>query len=668
MSDNFLKVYNGLALNPRSSDPANPAEGDVQFSDGTARPKGLWIYYNGNWRQTGGGNGDGFNYIGDADAETGTGDWTVYANTTAGNTIGSVPAPDDFGGTPSGNLTWTANATLPLIEDADFNLSKAASNVQGEGVYYEFNNEKAHRGLKMLFRVFADLSEFDDNDISIWLLSSSDSFTTIDTYISANNPEVLAQKIIAKQFQFDGDSDKSYRLCIHYGSTDTDAKDAYFDGFFFGPKDVAFGPMITDWVDFTPTGSWTTNTTYEGKYRRIGDSAEIKYRVALSGAPNASVLFVDMPPGLSADSTKILTSESDRSVLGVGSINNEGIFNFHSTIRFDISNAQFLVSFLSEDGNGYSQLSSVTNTLPFTFGNTDDIEFTVKVPIAGWQSEAISSEDLGGRAIIVMARGNDGSTIPADDPIPFDQTIEDDTTASWDGTTFTAPESGWYDVFGSIYANTSGAAVIRAYVNGSTYLNIGQTEYDAIGSVRRNFCGAVKLNKGDELQITSATELNLSTSDLSSWIFISKRSSPQTVLETETVAFRATCDTGQSISSQQTIIYNNVPGDTHGAYNPSTGEYTAPVSGWYDIDAKLSMDELVNSDERLIIRLKVDGIELAQNVKEFESTGTYLNTVYIATKIYLNKGEVVTITGQGSGGDNLVANDLFNSFAISRIK
>lgn len=57
MSDNFLKVYNGLALKPRSTDPTNPAEGDLQFSDGTVRGKGLWEYKDASWQQVGGGGG-----------------------------------------------------------------------------------------------------------------------------------------------------------------------------------------------------------------------------------------------------------------------------------------------------------------------------------------------------------------------------------------------------------------------------------------------------------------------------------------------------------------------------------------------------------------------------------------------------------------------------------
>lgn len=40
---------NRLRLQPRSSDPGNAAEGDLQYADGTVRDEGLWVYKNGAW-------------------------------------------------------------------------------------------------------------------------------------------------------------------------------------------------------------------------------------------------------------------------------------------------------------------------------------------------------------------------------------------------------------------------------------------------------------------------------------------------------------------------------------------------------------------------------------------------------------------------------------------
>lgn len=57
MADNTFIVHKGLTMRPVSADPANAVDGDVQFSDGTHRPKGLWEYKDGAWSRVGGGGG-----------------------------------------------------------------------------------------------------------------------------------------------------------------------------------------------------------------------------------------------------------------------------------------------------------------------------------------------------------------------------------------------------------------------------------------------------------------------------------------------------------------------------------------------------------------------------------------------------------------------------------
>jgi hypothetical protein len=49
MSDNFHNFHNGINLEPLSSDPSNPKEGDLHISDGTARTAGLWQYLSSAW-------------------------------------------------------------------------------------------------------------------------------------------------------------------------------------------------------------------------------------------------------------------------------------------------------------------------------------------------------------------------------------------------------------------------------------------------------------------------------------------------------------------------------------------------------------------------------------------------------------------------------------------
>lgn len=53
MSLNVETFRTGVKLDPQSSDPASPSEGQLQYADGTARQEGLWIYKNGAWEKAG---------------------------------------------------------------------------------------------------------------------------------------------------------------------------------------------------------------------------------------------------------------------------------------------------------------------------------------------------------------------------------------------------------------------------------------------------------------------------------------------------------------------------------------------------------------------------------------------------------------------------------------
>ena len=109
MSDNFLKIYNGTSYVPRSSDPSNPVEGDIQFSDGTARTKGLWQYMDGDWQEMSGGGGVGSPSIwGLLNAE----DQDVTGWTNA-----SLNTSTPLSGSASYDLTMPGNTPAQTVEE-----------------------------------------------------------------------------------------------------------------------------------------------------------------------------------------------------------------------------------------------------------------------------------------------------------------------------------------------------------------------------------------------------------------------------------------------------------------------------------------------------------------------------------------------------------------------
>ena len=88
---------------------------------------------------------------------------------------------------------------------------------------------------------------------------------------------------------------------------------------FYGGMKFRNPNLIIPWTSWTPTGSWTSNVTYTGFWRRVGDTAEYQARIACTGAPTTANLTINVNSGQTPDTTKLLGSASDVIVLGKGS-------------------------------------------------------------------------------------------------------------------------------------------------------------------------------------------------------------------------------------------------------------------------------------------------------------------------------------------------------------
>ena len=636
----------------------------------------------------GGGNGDGFNYIQDSSAEQGLGDWVVYKNTDPTHTIGTIPAPDDFGGTISGNLTYTVNTTDPLIESADFKLSKTASNVQGEGVYYPFTGERAHLALKLLFRVFADLSDLSDNDIRLWLVSSSDSFVSDFNVITASNPQALVSKVLIKQFQLDA-TDRDYRLCIHYGSTDTVAKDAFFDGFFFGPRTTAKGAIITEWADFPSVAAGTlitgasgnpvfgTTTVNKAIYRRVAGNAEIIWQFnQTTAAPDGGIgtYFFNLPSFLKIDSEYVTTNSLITSV-GTFSSRLGGLFDHGEGWVYPVDETR-LAAYYQFQREG-APTTSGAGLWGSSFGNlatppgTFTITIRASIPIKGWSAETTMSEDFSGRIIALDAFLTSGSHAGGGDELVNFNVIARDSVNAFNGTTYTIKESGDYQVNSHLLA-TSGAfnnvnIRVTYAAGGNRFFDISGTSTVADGNI------TTFLNVGDvvEVVVNATVATAYQTIGNGCHISIFKVSSPQTILETEAVAARYTSNSGQSIpfATYTTVVYEDIDFDTHGSYNNTSGVYTAPVSGYFKVDASIWITLSAGNGSGVLSIFKN-----ASQYNEGDASVTISNELSQAHSalVQLNKGDTLEIklfhTSPDGLSKTLQTNSLRNYFSIARIK
>lgn len=139
-----------------------------------------------------------------------------------------------------------------------------------------------------------------------------------------------------------------------------------------------------DWRAFTPTGTWSTNTTYSGRYRKIGDSAEIEVKVSTSGAPTSAALSINMPNGLVVDTSKLASATAGDVYVGVGNATDNGVAAYPCWVYQASSGTVLTPTFGVASGANLTSGSNVTQAAPFTFGSGDFVTIRAKVPIVGW--------------------------------------------------------------------------------------------------------------------------------------------------------------------------------------------------------------------------------------------------------------------------------------------
>jgi hypothetical protein len=308
------------------------------------------------------------------------------------------------------------------------------------------------------------------------------------------------------------------------------------------------------------------------------------------------------------------------------------------------------------DGNG--SRSNFSNSSPFVFANTDRIWLSFKVPIQGWSSNTIMSEDLGGREVVVRGAGNGGEALTASvTDINFTETR--DTSSSWNGSQFTAPESGDYSLVGMVYTTAATDTQLRAYIDGALESIIGNS-----ASIFRPFSDIVKLEKGQVLSLRLDNNLTLANNSAIHHIHIQKLASPQTILATETVAasFKRndSYTHGASATTQAKLKFETTVFDTHNAV-PVSGNYRASV----DLCTTSGTGSSSYFDTSLIMGSTTytgrDYLSEANAIGNSSRTGT-------AT---LNKGDVITVSiGMTYGGTASTLNPALGpSFlCIERIK
>jgi hypothetical protein len=170
-------------------------------------------------------------------------------------------------------------------------------------------------------------------------------------------------------------------------------------------------------------------------------------------------------------------------------------------------------------------------------------------------------------------------------------------STNWQNTwRYIAPVSGYYRVSAHatiLWTSTDAQAFLAIFKNGTEFRRGIRSRYSAGGGEERgvSISGTLDLKAGDAVsipiyQISGANRsLETSSGSVMNFVSIERISSPQTIAMGEVVTGYASLSSGPSIPQSTDFAPTGwtVVSDTHGIFNPSTGELTINRSGFLDI-------------------------------------------------------------------------------------
>lgn len=322
------------------------------------------------WGSAAAGTGE-INYIENPDAEANTNGWATYAD--------AAQATPVVGTGGSANITWTRQDSVVLRGNQTFKLTKDAANRQGEGVSYDFTikGQDTSKKLKIQFDFKTDEdADYSSGDLTVYVydVTNSTLITPVDTSI------IRGQNIY--QTSFNSTTSTSYRLIFHIATTNANAWDAYIDNVIVGPGMTSQGAAVSKWETFTPVVSSGTFTYagVENRWRRVGDSMEMSVIISPTAVGSAGAIDIDIPLGLTANSTLINTATNSFQSHGFGRFYDAST---GTTILLSPAIESTTIRLNSTDG-------TTTRSLDGTdVDNGDWISFTVVIPITEWAGKGI---------------------------------------------------------------------------------------------------------------------------------------------------------------------------------------------------------------------------------------------------------------------------------------
>lgn len=516
------------------------------------------------------------------------------------------PLRGGSGGTAS-HLTLASSATAPLQGNRSLTIANSGStSALGEGVSYAFSIGSSDQGkiLNVEFDYLVSSGTFQsgnstqDSDLEVFVYDVTNAtLMPLSSNKLLSNSSSLTDRFSAS-FQA-STSSTSYRLIFHVPTTNTNTWTIKTDAIRVVRSNYVYGTPITDWVN-AGGNTITATTTNPTKgtivvdslfWRRVGGNAEIRieYKQSAAGSAGSGDYLFALPSGISIDSTRISafyttvignsTAPLPTSSVGFSHSASTASLVTGGVYPYDATHVRLGGIQCNAPAGSVCNGAMIAGGSNVTLGvATTSYTAVFSVPVLGWGSPVQMSDSADTRVVAMNASRITSDLVgSANTAYAFNQTNVD-THGAWNGSVYTVPVTGVYEVAAIFVAGNASAATFSLYKNGSVYLPLvyQNSNFPALlgGSV------IVSANIGDTLDLRTTTATI--TMKIGSSISIKRLSGPSAIAANEVIYAKMHLSANAATSTTASIPFDVKDFDSHGALSIGTSaKFTAPRSGLY---------------------------------------------------------------------------------------
>lgn len=653
-------------------------------SGGTGLASWTWNYSSANTNVLPSASSSGKNYLTTYKGNTGNGDFEQAS--TNGWSLGTMGTLTN--GLPTGTPTFGSGASVNLsISTVNsgqlagaYSLSYVSSAATTAGNMlassaFAIDTEDQSKVMTVKFYYSAPSNPANDN----WSGTSSNSFAwaaydvTNSVWLPSTGNFCMTQSYgigYCTGTVQTGSSTASIRLVMYNANATSGATTLYLDDFFFGPQTAPMGPAMTDWVAYTPTfvgfGTVTNIAVYS---RRVGMNLEVQGQFQ---AGTTTATTATMTLGYGGGNANVSMNSSylpNSTVIGEATIGQASTTYFGAYIIAPSSSGT-VVNF-GVQTSAANALSAASGTGAATNAY---ITFKFSVPIVGWSSNSNVSSDTDTRVVAFAVAGSTTTSATNSSYVVAQAgaTTTVNTHGTYNGsTTYTIPVTGVYESSTVISTGaTVGTKNAYLYKNGAS---VGQFS-TGTAAAYAGISGSVlfSANAGDTINVEYYNQSgSTETWYLLDWS-VKRLSGPAVIAATESVNANYQTSAGQNISNNTSteVVFATKNFDSHNAMNTSTGTYTVPVSGKYQVSASFYYSTAITATatDTHIELWKNGSIYQAVNNPKSGTTAAPLS-VSGTFLVQCNAGDTLQINAlQNSGSaQTLASSGAYNWMAIERV-